>query len=295
MTLKEEVLLKYADGNLDDEQAKFVEIQLRHDDVAGERLRLIRLSGDALDGERLSGGAAFPIDQLANRILYDSPVDERRAQDRMPGSSTGDASSIVTPVQFGAPEAAGRWTIGAIAASFLLCVAGVAVGYIGGHAFGSAGSATRQDMAMTDVPTWIARVVDYHTLYDRETVESSKTTEAEIVGLQARFSDLMKKSVTVPDLEATNLEFRRGQVLKFRGAPIVQLAYLPERTGRPVALCLTPSSQEDSAPNYIELRGMGVVRWTRDKVDYVMVGYLPEQRMMASARSAADQVSANSL
>lgn len=290
MTVTEEILLKYADGNLDDEQMKSVESQLRHDDVAGERLRLIRLSGDALARERLSGDAAFAVDQLADKILRDRSVDNGPAPDQMPASAAGNGACVVAPAQFGAPKPTGRWTLGAIAASLLFCVAGVAAGYIGAHSFGAVGSDARQDMAMAGVPTWIARVVDYHTLYDRETVGTSKASEADVAGLQARFSDLMKRTVTVPDLEPTDLEFRRGQVLKFRGTPIVQLAYLPDRTGRPVALCLTPSSQEDSALTYSELRGMGVVRWTRDKVDYVMVGYLPEQRLLASARSAADQI-----
>lgn len=290
MTLTEEVLLKYADGNLDDKEAEFVEDQLRHDDVAGERLRLIRLSGDALDRERLSGSAAFPVDQLASSILQGELAPEGGEGAGTMASAQAGKASVVTPARFGAAGTTGRWTITAIAASVLLCVAGVAAGYIGAHTFGVAGPDARQDMAMADVPTWIARVVDYHTLYDRETVEPSKASKADVVRLQARFSDLMKQSVNVPDLEATELEFRRGQILKFRGAPIVQLAYLPEQTGRPVALCLTPSSQGDAAPAYSELRGMGVVRWTRDKIDYVMVGYLPEQRLMASARSAADQI-----
>lgn len=290
MTLTEELLLKYADGKLDDEQLKSVESQLRNDDVAGERLRLIRLSGEALDRERLAGRAAFAVDELADKILREGPEEEGAAPHPSEISAEGTSASVVTPVQFGASRPTGRWMMGAIAASLLLCVAGIAAGYVGARSFGEIGSDASQDMAMAGVPTWIARVVDYHTLYDRETVGTSKASQADVVRLQARFSDLMKQTVTVPDLEATDLEFRRGQILKFRGSPIVQLAYLPDRTGRPVALCLTPSSQEDSAPSYSELRGMGVVRWTRDKIDYVMVGYLPEQRLMTSARSAAEQI-----
>jgi len=289
MTLTEEILLKYADGKLDDEHVRSVESQLRHDDVAGERLRLIRLSGNALDQERLSGRAAFAVDELADRILRDAPEEEPAPY--LSGASAEEhASSAVTPVQFGASRPARRWMMGAIAASLLFCVAGIAAGYIGARSFGEIGSSAGQDMEMAGVPTWIARVVDYHTLYDRETVGTSKASPDDVVRLQARFSDLMQQTITVPDLDATDLEFRRGQVLKFRGSPIVQLAYLPDRTGRPVALCLTPSSQADSAPSYSELRGMGVVRWTRDKIDYVMVGYLPEQRLMTSARSAAEQI-----
>jgi len=290
MTLTEEILLKYADGKLDDEHVKSVEIQLQHDDVAGERLRLIRLSGEALDLERQSARAAFAVDELADKILMDAPGDGGPEFHPSGASAEGSARSVVTPMQSGAPRPAGRWMMGAIAASLLLCVAGIAAGYIGARSFGEISPDAGQDLEMAGVPTWIARVVDYHTLYDRETVGTSKASPEDVVRLQARFSDLMQQTITVPDLDATDLEFRRGQILKFRGSPIVQLAYLPDQTGRPVALCLTPSSQADSAPSYSELRGMGVVRWTRDKIDYVMVGYLPEQRLMTSARSAADQI-----
>ena len=104
----------------------------------------------------------------------------------------------------------------------------------------------------------------------------------------------MNSPVHVPDLSSTELQFRRGQILKFKETPIIQLAYLPDRAGKPVALCLKPSTDEDKAAQFDKVRGMGVVRWTADGVDYLLVGDLPENRLMASAKSAAQQIAGKS-
>lgn len=70
---------------------------------------------------------------------------------------------------------------------------------------------------IANLPVWVVRVVDYHTLYDRGTVEGPRASLTLIDGLETRFSDLLNSDVTIPNLSDVGLDFRRGQVLKFEG------------------------------------------------------------------------------
>jgi len=293
MTLSEEVLVKYADGVLDQEQFQEVEKLLVGDEVATERLRLIQLSGEALKGARQGGEVPFSTDRLAEKLL---------ASDALQKDPKIQAASDVIPLvpksrstepNLGKSNYFGKFR--AIAAGVALCALGAASGYQGAQYFGLLSPVSAEDAQLAKLPTWIVRVVDYHTLYDRETVNTAKATPGEILAMETRFSSSMDRPVSVPDLDTNDLEFRRGQILKFRDVPIVQLAYLPNQTGRPVALCLKPTDAEDTAATYEEVRGMGVVRWTADGVDHVLVGYLPENRLMASAKSAAKQFAKKTL
>lgn len=293
MTLTEEILVKYADGVLDHEHVQAVEDLLVGDEVAAERLRLIQLSGEALAVSRQGGEVPFSTDSLVEKLLA--------SEDFRIAPAVKAASDVIplVPKSRSAESNSGNsnyfGNIRAIAAGIALCAFGAASGYQGAQYFGLLSPVSAEDAQLAKLPTWIVRVVDYHTLYDRETVNTSKATPDEILAMETRFSDSMDRSVSVPDLDANDLEFRRGQILKFRDVPIVQLAYLPNQTGRPVALCLKPTDADDKAATFEEVRGMGVVRWTADGVDHVLVGYLSEKRLMASAKSAARQFAKKTL
>lgn len=271
MKLTEELLLRYADGLLDAEQAAKVRELLKSDDVATERLRLIQSSGQALREEAASPLAEGPTSELMRRILGDGPDAVHAADEKPRLAQPGPLPA--RHVKW--PHA--RWIAAAIAGLVL----GLGAGYLA-----AVTSDSRQSLRTADQPVWLVRVVDYHTLYDRETVAPSRATPAKITHFEQRFSRALGRRVHIPDLSAHRLQFRRGQILKFEGDPIIQLAYLPQGAGRPVALCLKRTRRADADPAYTEIRGMGVMRWRRNGVDYALIGYLAESALRAGAVSA---------
>ena len=275
MTLSDNDLLKYADGLLDADTCADVERLLQADKVAQERLRLIRLSGEALHREAAIGATISCDDPLACAILT-GELDNG-------ASARTESTSAVRNHSYRLGRLASGW--GAIAASLLLLWAGAAAGYL---VHGLSQKQIAQDVL--SYPTWLVRVIDYHTLYDRETLAPAAARPDEIKTLATRFSAVLSRPVVIPELAGEQLEFKRGQFLKFEGNPIIQLAYLPYKTGRPVALCLKQTSKADTSLNYARVRGLGMVRWRQKGLEYVLVGDHSKDRLLEAARNARRQI-----
>ncbi len=278
MKLNDELLLKYADGSLASELETQLEQALQQDPIASERLRFINLSGAALCDEANQQQKPLEMAGLANAILVGnldaSDLDHR-------SSSNRDKLLPVHKQQSARQPRGAGWQI---AASMALLVFGLGTGYFARY-LQSNDPADQQ----TD-PVWLVRVVDYHTLYVRETVTAGPAKMPNKADLKNRFAAILGQSVTIPDLGAEQLDFRRGQYLKFEDSPIIQLAYLPKNTGKPVALCFKTAEGPDQKPTYSQISGLGVMRWHQSGLDYVLVGDLPEQRLRAAANNALTQI-----
>jgi len=273
MKLTTELLLKYADGQLDPDIEKKIELLLASDAIATEHMRLIRLSGKALECEAVKPGEPLPSDTLAQSILA-GDLDPQLPLEAAPDTAR---ENPVRPVNL--------WSSMQIAASIALLVVGLSAGYF----LGDRNSPAETKFA-TAHPQWLVRIVDYHTLYGRETVAPSHANTKIIKDLKHRFTEVLGQQVVIPDLGRQQLEFRRGQYLKFNDSPIIQLAYLPTKTGRPVALCMKASRGKDSQASYFMMSGLGVVQWRQKGVNYVLVGDLPESRLRSAAGNAQTQI-----
>ncbi len=278
MKLNDELLLKYADGSLTSELEAQLEQALQQDPVASERLRFMKLSGAALDAEANQLQKPSEMAGLVNAIL----VGDLDAGDLDPRSSSNPDK--LPPVHKQQNARQPRWSGWQIAASMALLVFGLGTGYFARDL----GFNDRADQQAN--PVWLVRVVDYHTLYVRETVTAGPANMPNKADLQSRFAAILGQSVTIPDLGAEQLEFRRGQYLKFEDSPIIQLAYLPKDTGKPIALCFKTAEGPDKKPTYSQISGLGVMRWHQYGLDYVLVGDLPEQRLRAAAMNALAQI-----
>lgn len=293
MTLGDELLLNYADGNLSAGASERIAQLLKADAPARERLRLIRLSGDALAGETSRLSCAPVVDQLADRILsdeFDSCRPNINCEDVAQIAADSVEQIVLNDTEQGAltePQLRFRsaWRLPQVAAALGLLAIGLAGGY-----FGAAWLPSQTSEQLASHPAWLVRIVDYHTLYGRETVIPSKSSQLQVTRLEQRFARFLKQTVTIPDLQVGHLEFRRGQVLKFGSEPIIQLVYLPENEGRPVALCLKNSEGEDRDMSFTTLHGLGVVRWRQNNIDYVLVGDRAASLLRIAAEHAAAQI-----
>jgi anti-sigma factor RsiW len=254
MTLTDDILLRYVDGLLAAAEVAAVEAALARDHVAAERVRLMRLSGAALRTEQDASPGAIDPD-LMHRML-------------------GSKLAAIEQSRMHLKRASARYVAAAAAVALLVGLSG---GWFARHALAPVAD---------PLPVWVQRVVDYHTLYARETVEGQRLALSEMDALRRRFSALVGRSVTIPTFGST-LEFRRGQVLQFEREPIIQLAYLPE-TGLPIALCFKRVDAADLAPKFERVNGIGMVRWRHDGLEFVLVGEQPEPLMRTVAKKAAD-------
>ncbi len=77
--------------------------------------------------------------------------------------------------------------------------------------------------------------------------------------------------MTIPDLRAAGLTFKRVQRLRFEGRPLVQIVYLPEH-GAPIALCVMKEAKPDQAIASRSIAQMDVVNWRQSTLAYALIG-----------------------
>ena len=195
MTLGDKLLLKYADDKMDAAASEHIAQQLVTDAPARERLRLIRLSGDALAGETSRLSLAPAADQLADRI-FSGELDSCRSNnnsDDVEQVAPDSAEQIVLKdtEQLELTEAQlrfkSRWRLPQVAAALGF----LAIGLVGGY-FGAAWLPSQASDQLVNHPAWLVRIVDYHTLYGRETVTPSKSSAQQVMRLEKRFTTFLK-------------------------------------------------------------------------------------------------------
>lgn len=261
MILSDENLVLYCDGLLDAEDTARIEDILETDADARSRLAAIRRSGAALAGVGDSDLDAEAVAGLA------AMVRSHRGPDR--GAQTGSR----TPFMRGWMQ---------MAAALVLFVAGTVAGVVGTGIYRPDPPAMQRG--------WIAHVVDYQALYARATISDGSSEVVDVPAVAADLSRHFGRTLNVPDLAGAGLEFRRSQVLEFAEKPLIQLSYLPKDAGRPVALCLIASDKADMEPAYSLRRGLGVVRWVKNGVDHVLVGWQSEEQLLQAAGIAMTQL-----
>lgn len=120
-------------------------------------------------------------------------------------------------------------------------------------------------------PDWMDYVAAYQALY----VESTLNT----AGLSTVEKDLNLASlgaVLGHNLEQAGadsiLDFKRGQILGYKGQPLIQLAYLGPM-GEPVALCIIRTgSAERVGVTLTRLEGMAAAHWQQDGLAFLLIG-----------------------
>ncbi|MEO0619535.1 MAG: hypothetical protein AAFZ01_09665 [Pseudomonadota bacterium] len=295
MTPSDEDLLAFLDGRLDADAHRAVATALDADGALRTRLQFMETSGAAL--QTVPAPAASGLDDVERWVRAQvAPADARHARPvRSAPASTAAAMRMRRSFTWGP----------AVAASLLLVTFGGVVGYVlgGGGAIKLPARSASTDGSVTSarapapaveptLPTWMVRVVDYHTLYARDTLTGVAADQSTRIQLEDRLSRKLARSVHIPDLAARALTFHRGQLLRFQDVPVAQLAYLPDGHGTPVALCLRPTTLKDMDPVLVQFRGMNVVRWRADGLSFVIVGHRDGPTLLADAMAAHTKIRA---
>ncbi|MEX3527170.1 MAG: hypothetical protein VB143_07670 [Burkholderia sp.] len=118
--------------------------------------------------------------------------------------------------------------------------------------------------------SWIAAAAGYQQLYARDTLASVNVDAAATASTLDKSRRVDGFDLTIPDLRAAGLTFKRVQRLRFDGRPLVQIVYLPEH-GAPIALCVMKESRPDQAIASRSIARMDVVNWRQATLAYALI------------------------
>ncbi len=132
---------------------------------------------------------------------------------------------------------------------------------------------------------WRDGVAAHQRLYTALSLSEVATVPGEAARTGARLSEMIGMPVDVPDLSASRLVFKRGQLLRFDDRPLVHLAYLGDG-GEPVAICMIRAETADHPLVFERRQGLNTAQWTHDGISTIAIGDLPDDRLRAIARAS---------
>lgn len=115
-------------------------------------------------------------------------------------------------------------------------------------------------------PGWTQYVAAYQALYVTQTIDEIADSPTDLSGL----SGVLGRELA-PAMKAPDLQFKRGQLLGFKGKPLIQMAYLSD-TGAPIALCIIKKPGEASEIKTSVLEGMNAASWSDGSFAYLLIG-----------------------
>ncbi|MBJ9664304.1 anti-sigma factor [Burkholderia gladioli] len=260
-------LLAYVDGKLPLPERAAIDQAMRASPALAGQVALLRASAlpyrDAFATQALPpmpAGLAHKLEQLAREHAA-AP-----AFTAPPGANdpaiAGHGAGATPPRS--RLRVAPAWLAVAFVAGAFLCggILQFAPGAVGLDAPFGAGSAPR---------TWIAAAAGYQQLYSRDTLASVNADPAATASTLDEIRRVDGFDMTIPDLRAAGLTFKRVQRLRFEGRPLVQIVYLPEH-GAPIALCVMKEAKPDQAIASRSIAQMDVVNWRQSTLAYALIG-----------------------
>ena len=210
-------------------------------------------------------------DQIAAAVADDPALAARIARLTVPLGDLRlayDSLLTIAPSMPELPEPAALWQRRDIAA-------GLVVGLL----FGAAGAKLLLSPAPRD---WMDFVAAYQALYVPETLAEIQITEAEVAAQLNALSAVVRLDL-VRVRDGSDLVYKRGQLLGFDGAQLVQLAF-QTADGSPVALCILRDVGQSARPFADRpSEGMQAVAWARDGYGFFLIGATDAQTLRAAA------------
>ncbi len=138
--------------------------------------------------------------------------------------------------------------------------------------------------------SWQEFAAIYHALYVNKTLAHIAQTDEAATAELTRVAGVIGRSLDQTALAAEGLDYKRAQVLGYKGKPLLQLAYL-SKIGAPVALCVYKSGTTGrTAVRSEERRGLSAASWSRDGYEYLLIGGEDQALIKATADELARKI-----
>lgn len=111
----------------------------------------------------------------------------------------------------------------------------------------------------------------YQALYIRNTIRTVQQSHEQALAVINEFNTQYDRNVVIADLSSQGYEFRRVQKLMFENKPMMQMVYLGN-SGKPIALCLTPSDKMESAQFDYRQANIDSTLWITRGIAYILMG-----------------------
>lgn len=268
-TYSDEDILRYVDGDMDEQATNQLRNDIDRDSELSQRV-------DAMLASQLPYSMAYKV----------NPPPQMPESIRQSVSTWSDIARNASSIQALAPKHRSMK---------VATVAGITgLSFVLGF---SAASLRDKDLAIaTNNPTvisqstedtlWVKRVADYQSLYVAQTVSNIHDGRMKADELLARTDILEVMDAKIPDLSNYNYQFVRAQQLGFQGQPLIQLVYTSPGK-KPLALCFMPSKGQDQ--NTISLavhEGLGSASWRTASQRFVIVADESQTSIESIARHA---------
>ena len=167
-----------------------------------------------------------------------------------------DAPTLTAPEHQDAPKSPMAWR--STAATALICLM---VGSGAGYMF-----APQPDTG------WHSFVAAYQALYVNATLSPIERSEPVALAELERVSQALGKDLELAAFQQHDqLDYKRAQVLGFKGRPLVQLAFL-SKVGAPIALCIIKADGGSAEIVTSTMQGMHTAAWAKGGYKYLLIG-----------------------
>lgn len=138
--------------------------------------------------------------------------------------------------------------------------------------------------------TWQDFAAIYHALYVANTLNHIDQPEAAAEAELVRVAGAIGKTINLSALKSGPLDYKRAQILGYKGKPLLQLAFL-SKIGAPVALCIYRSGDAaKAAVAAATLRGLSSATWSKDGYEYLLIGGTDQKLITDAARAFAQHI-----
>lgn len=277
----DEDLVAYLDGMLESDEAEYVEREVKMDRGLDARLELLR------SGMR-------PFDEAYDLLLHEAPNKRLKqilklAKEPPPPQveePEPDPEPVGTQAEIVCQEPWGGWRrLAAGLAFFAVFAAGLIT-----SRFVELPGVQPRIVHEPAAQGWRAMVAYYQTLFVKETLENAATDpQTQSANLRAALSHI-GLDLSVPQVSVDPLAFKRAEILKFKGKPLVQIAYLFDGK-TPVSFCIIKSGKPAHGVMSERREGLNIVHWRSKDYGFMVIGDMPGKALGEIARKLKQQLS----
>ena len=277
----DEDLVAYLDGMLEGDEAEYIEREVKMDRGLDARLELLR------SGMR-------PFDEAYDLLLHEAP--NKRLKQILKLAKEPPPPPVEEPEPEAEPVSAQMevvsqepWRGWRKLAAGLAFFAVFAAGLVTSRFVELPGVQPRIARAPA-VKGWRAAVAEYQALFVKETLaQAGEDAQAQSANLRAALAHV-GLDLSVPQVSVDPLEFKRAEVLNFKGKPLVQMAYL-FNGDTPVSFCIIKSGKPAHGVKSEKRLGLNIVHWRSKDYGFMVIGDMPDKELGEIARKLKQQLS----